>query len=357
MHMEGRRLLKAKQSVIDSGVTRRAQAKVLCEALRVTVEDIARTAWLLQLTARPPPPPPPPNTDNKRRPKARRVASSDDDDGLSDFVDDADDLDAPAPKEVAAEPDTPRFRRQPMPRLQTGHLRRGPRHMGPARAAALKAEAAPPQPTRLEERVAPIEDIVVDTDSEAPASPGPDAKPRMQMVPDEMALLLERHPAREMYDAAVFYIRRMAAGGETLSECAQGEAAPGAIGLLVALRMWAEFQNWVVVAQPLVRVCYASAVARDRARKQLALILKAAGASEAETSSDAAAISQQLARLATTIVKCPVARPPAGPCRTTAKPSTAGGPWLDVPTAQLPGILSLMRDGGEAKRAAFDAFY
>ncbi|KAJ2772810.1 hypothetical protein IWQ56_001228, partial [Coemansia nantahalensis] len=36
MHMEGRRLLKAKQSVIDSGVTRRAQAKVLCEALRVT---------------------------------------------------------------------------------------------------------------------------------------------------------------------------------------------------------------------------------------------------------------------------------------------------------------------------------
>ncbi|KAJ2218643.1 hypothetical protein EV180_005655, partial [Coemansia sp. RSA 518] len=58
--LRDRRLLKAQQSVISSGVTTRNQAKSLCGGLRATVEDIAQLSWVLNLLAQPRPARPPP---------------------------------------------------------------------------------------------------------------------------------------------------------------------------------------------------------------------------------------------------------------------------------------------------------
>ncbi|KAJ2716626.1 hypothetical protein H4R19_000540 [Coemansia spiralis] len=368
-----RRLAKAKESVVASGVATRAQATVLCEALRVTVEDIARTVWLLQLTARPRPlpvsapdrPSPPLPKSNKEMKQKQSAAHGSDssDDGMSDFIDDTDDPGHHAATVVAPveiDPGAFRARRPPVPRLGAGHSRRGPRHMGPARAKAARVRGSQ-QPILLEEPIGPVEGRVADTDSEAAMTPRPDAKPlqpRMQMTPGEMALLLSQHSAQAMYSAATSYIRRMAVGGESLNALADGKFADeaGGIGLLVALRMWAEFQNWIVVAQPVVTVCYSSVAACVRAQQHLALLLRSADPGNvAPDNKDAVAISQQLTRLATSIVKCPVPEPALsdrqGPL------AAAGSEYLDVPTAQKPGILSLLGDGGEAKRAAFAMFY
>ncbi|KAJ1780254.1 hypothetical protein LPJ62_006198, partial [Coemansia sp. RSA 2167] len=58
--LRDRRLLKAQQSVISSGVTTRNQAKALCGGLRATVEDIAQLSWVLNLLTQPRPARPPP---------------------------------------------------------------------------------------------------------------------------------------------------------------------------------------------------------------------------------------------------------------------------------------------------------
>ncbi|KAJ1727743.1 hypothetical protein LPJ61_004417, partial [Coemansia biformis] len=101
--LRDRRLKSAERSVVNSGVRTRAQAIVLCEALRATVDDIARTYWLLGLIKRPRPLPASPSVQRSANPSKRAPHLADDQDGnsgggsssdgLSDFIDDTEDPD------------------------------------------------------------------------------------------------------------------------------------------------------------------------------------------------------------------------------------------------------------------------
>ncbi|KAJ1843538.1 hypothetical protein LPJ73_005461, partial [Coemansia sp. RSA 2703] len=112
----GVRLPKLEQAIVDSGVATRADIERMCGGLRVTVNELAHSRWLLALVDGPcPPPPPPPASLQQQQPsrkddaaangvrRSRRAAESSSDgdgdsnsdtdkstDGMGDFIDDAD---------------------------------------------------------------------------------------------------------------------------------------------------------------------------------------------------------------------------------------------------------------------------
>ncbi|KAJ2325538.1 hypothetical protein GGI00_005008 [Coemansia sp. RSA 2681] len=53
--IEGERLPKAQDAVVDSGVSRKADIVKLCGGLRLTLDELLDVAWLLDLTAGPQP--------------------------------------------------------------------------------------------------------------------------------------------------------------------------------------------------------------------------------------------------------------------------------------------------------------
>ncbi|KAJ2077379.1 hypothetical protein H4R24_005168 [Coemansia sp. RSA 988] len=387
--LRDRRLLKAQQSVIGSGVSKRLQTKVLCGGLRATVDEIARVTWLLRLTECPRPLPLPRSLktrsprvaadiypDNDRH-GDNNSSSLEDSDGLSGFIDDEDDSgcdkqsvlakdqpEASAPLEIM--PIQP-----PVPRLSGGRRRRGPRRTN----AALSGHSKRAQNTKvcvtnlerkqvlLEECVDSAEHTIPDTDSEAAdwsdTGRRQAQRPRLNLSSEELTLLLRQYSANDMYKAIMMYIRSLAVGDPSLEELASdadGGQKP-VIGVQLALRLWTEFQNWIVTALPTVRVRYANVRIHDAVQAQLMLLMAEPSDKAAKVEDhDQRAVSLQLGRIASSIIKCPVDRPPATLLQTDSNPERSCN-TVDIVTAELPGVLTMLRDGGIAQKTAFVSFY
>ncbi|KAJ1768557.1 hypothetical protein LPJ74_004795 [Coemansia sp. RSA 1843] len=61
------------------------------------------------------------------------------------------------------------------------------------------------------------------------------------MTQEELVQMAKKHKAIEVYDAAVAYVRQMAASAGKIESTAAGA---GKVDMRIALRLWAEFQGW-----------------------------------------------------------------------------------------------------------------
>ncbi|KAJ2825647.1 hypothetical protein IWW50_002755, partial [Coemansia erecta] len=389
--LRDRRLLKEQQSVISSGVSTPKQARALCSGLRVTIEDIAQISWLLKLLAKPRP---------LRLPHASPMASDDvqadnmpsdavaeadsvtdaiDDageteheappasdgscsgssDDMADFIDDEDDpgyharqlVTMSVPVELDSSEKQPR--RPPLPRRGIVHRRRGPRHA----AAGVNRYARRARSADRHESGQSIKQTLYDDISEGESS-GEEMVDALQL---ESALtnLLGRYSADDMYTAVLFYIRRMALGSMAhivAEDDASDKQQMPDINIESALRIWTEFENWVVELLPIVRVQYPSVDDRDRAQARMDK-LKANDADQSTTGpDDQRIISRHLKRIARSCIRCPVQEPQPDSLPDTDA-SVLGPTELLIATSILPGMLSVTFDDDIAKMAAFRMFY
>ncbi|KAJ2367984.1 hypothetical protein H4S01_001846, partial [Coemansia sp. RSA 2610] len=391
--LSNRRLLRTQQSVLDSGVSTRQQAKALCSGLRTTIEDIAQISWLLNLLSGPrplrPPRASPParalptettsvdeaavghSAPSEEQPGEGEVEAGDavdaedssandgdDNDSMADFIDDDDEPDyrekEPAKLVVPVEI-------EPMDRLPKPHMpRRGRYHYckGPRRSAnrfgrqsrykrsAEVIDHGPDFKQTLDEDLAEIDS------SEAEADGG-----SVEAV--KLARVLATHSASEVYDAAVFYTREMSVSSTAMFnpelESKSSARQLPRVELDYALWLRSEFQRWIIALLPTVRARYPSAELRDKAHERLNALLPDDADIPTASLDDRRKIGRYLARVSRSVVRCPVLDPYA--CQLDADDSPLDATELLVPTASKPGVLMMLHDDFVADKAAFTMFY
>ncbi|KAJ2738307.1 hypothetical protein H4R23_001240, partial [Coemansia sp. Cherry 401B] len=391
--LSNRRLLRTQQSVLDSGVSTRQQAKALCSGLRTTIEDIAQISWLLNLLSGPrplrPPRASPParalptettsvdeaaighSAPSEEQPGEGEVEAGDavdaedssandgdDNDSMADFIDDDDEPDyrekEPAKLVVPVEIEpTDRLPKPHMPRRGRYHYRKGPRRSANrfGRQSRYKRSAevidhGPDFKQTLDEDLAEIDS------SEAEADGG-----SVEAV--KLARVLATHSASEVYDAAVFYTREMSVSSTAMfNPELESKSSPRQlprVELDYALWLRSEFQRWIIALLPTVRARYPSAELRDKAHERLNALLPDDADIPTASLDDRRKIGRYLARVSRSVVRCPVLDPYA--CQLDADDSPLDATELLVPTASKPGVLMMLRDDFVADKAAFTMFY
>ncbi|KAJ2312599.1 hypothetical protein IWW54_001993, partial [Coemansia sp. RSA 2705] len=391
--LSNRRLLRTQQSVLDSGVSTRQQAKALCSGLRTTIEDIAQISWLLNLLSGPrplrPPRASPParalptettsvdeaavghSAPSEEQPGEGEVEAGDavdaedssandgdDNDSMADFIDDDDEPDyrekEPAKLVVPVEIEpTDRLPKPHMPRRGRYHYRKGPRRSANrfGRQSRYKRSAevidhGPDFKQTLDEDLAEIDS------SEAEADGG-----SVEAV--KLARVLATHSASEVYDAAVFYTREMSVSSTAMFnpelESKSSARQLPRVELDYALWLRSEFQRWIIALLPTVRVRYPSAEMRDKAHERLNALLPDDADIPTASLDDRRKIGRYLARVSRSVVRCPVLDPYA--CQLDDDDSPLDATELLVPTASKPGVLMMLHDDFVADKAAFTMFY
>ncbi|KAJ2325537.1 hypothetical protein GGI00_005007, partial [Coemansia sp. RSA 2681] len=180
---------------------------------------------------------------------------------------------------------------------------------------------------------------------------------------DAFATELRQHSADDMYMSATDYIRQMAQGVASLSSTgASGLPVPASI----ALRVWAEFQRWIHMVRPAVRVQYASQQERDKAKQQVDHLLKLqrAGADvEVLIKPPPQWVPEQYTEVANAVVTTPLLhmrakdRPPSHLPTDKASESSRSSTSLVIEGRHLPEVVHVLPDQGVAQRTAFSEFY
>ncbi|KAJ2327363.1 hypothetical protein GGI00_004486, partial [Coemansia sp. RSA 2681] len=183
------------------------------------------------------------------------------------------------------------------------------------------------------------------------------------LAADAFAAELRQHSADVMYTSATDYIRQMAQGVASLSSTgASGSPVPASI----ALRVWAEFQRWIHMVRPAVRVQYASQPERDKAKQQMdhLLRLQRAGADvDISIKPPPQWVPEQYAEVTSAIVATPLLdmrakdRSPSHLPTDKASESSRSSTSLVIEGRHLPEVVHVLRDQGVAQRAAFSVFY
>ncbi|KAJ2740541.1 hypothetical protein GGI20_005752, partial [Coemansia sp. BCRC 34301] len=344
-------LPKMQQAVVDSGVARKAEMVKLCENLRPTTDAIAEIKWLLELTAGPQPLPlrqPISKQARDRSPRRRKsvrprkrmtqryhsigysctlpglsirqgrpsrsacaIATDDDDtsdDSMADFIDDDDEV----PPVANAGSTTGRF-------------------------ASMDLSGTTLAPA--------IERSIVS---------GP------SMSADMFAAELRRVSADVMYSSAVGYIRQLAQGVGSFDSA---DTSDSSVSASIALRVWAEFKNWVHTVRPAVHVQYASREERDKAKRQLHHLLaiqKATANVEISIKPSPRWVPKQYALVANSVLDTPLLHVRAKDCPRSRLPSGSLSRSLTslfIDGRHSPEILHVMHDQGVAQYTAFSMFY
>ncbi|KAJ2845615.1 hypothetical protein IWW36_004708, partial [Coemansia brasiliensis] len=346
--LSSRRLVKARQSIIDSGVGTRRQAKALCSTLRGTIEDIAQIKWLLQLLSKPRPlsmPPDSPtkkdqNSSHKASPADKRNnVSSDSHDDMSDFIED----------------DGSDYDRSQMAGILSYNILSVPQHLRQPRQPAYIR-------SRYSRRVRGAKQIKGTTQTlYEDLSDGASSDGGMRNVSESAAEFLRAlslFSASEAFEAAMFYMRGMAmgtvAGGSALCSVAKPAATPK-LTINCALRIWAEFQCWIILCLPTVRVKYSSSIQRDYVQAQLDKLLPPEEQEPENKADDQRKISRHIKRIAQFLVRCPVEDLDSGP--TGQVESELDSTEILINTKRLPNVLNVLSDRNVALKAAFGMFY
>ncbi|KAJ2450023.1 carbamoyl-phosphate synthase (glutamine-hydrolyzing) cpa2 [Coemansia sp. RSA 2336] len=344
--LSSRRLAKARQTIIDSGVGTRKQARLLCSSLRATIEDIAQLKWLLQLLSKPRPlSMPPASPTNKPQEKSRKLSpvakkvgsSSDSYDGMSDFIED----------------DGSDYDRSEMAGMILPHSIYVPQNIRPPRPSARNRNRYAYR-ARSAKQVKRTTQTLYEDLSDGASSDGSVGN-MSESAAAEFVRALSTVSASEAFDAAMFYMRGMAMGTVAGASASLGVALPK-ITINCALRIWAEFQCWIILCLPTVRVKYTSLMQRDYVQAQLDRLLPAEDQELESRADDQRKISRHIKQIAQFLVRCPVEDLGSGPTSGQAEADLDSTELL-ICTKQLPNVLNVLSDRSVALKAAFGMFY
>ncbi|KAJ2657100.1 hypothetical protein IWW48_004697 [Coemansia sp. RSA 1200] len=304
--LQTRRLPRARLAVVDSGVRTRRRATALCVGLQSTVDMICRTRWLVALVRGPRPEHPArmrcANMSERSEDKpsvvatsaaaARRLVIADgtSSDSMADFIDDngsEEEEEEGVAAAVAVEEHvvvngvvgraaTPQDQNQDQDQDQDQETDQRPDqeeaqsplsepspHSRPATPDAQPEEKPTTPRTKYARRSMAAKELdggqqgasLADSEQDKTLVTGKEQRKRkknktkkkrqamevqVQMTQEELAQATSNHTAAQMYEAAVALIRRMAASGGLAEE--DSSSVDGRL----ALRVWAEFQGWLV---------------------------------------------------------------------------------------------------------------
>ncbi|KAI9501434.1 hypothetical protein BX070DRAFT_47905 [Coemansia spiralis] len=298
-----RQMPNAQKSVVESGVTTRVRTIPLCEGLRSTMELISETRWLLDLISKPQPPsrvrlqrrrgPKYISEDKSLFKKQLIVDSSDSGDSMADFIDDKDYTGTDSDFNNNSN-DESRF--QAMEISSSKSTRSPPIYPRNLHPKSVHSTPSAPKPqnisyptlaiNRYSQRTTDARYFEDTTNTNSimhsermctlkgklrSTIVRPDDETQPHITQSEMARLVDQHSASEIYNAAMLYLTHMAMSTTSLSSIAVSEVSH--VSMQLALRLWAEYQSWIIATLPTIRVYYPTIEQCNAAQAQIKAML------------------------------------------------------------------------------------